>query len=229
MIIGNGLLANAFMDGFKDRSDIIIFASGVSNSQELDATAFLREKNLLEKVLVGDKKLVYFSTCSLLDSELSRSVYVMHKRFMEMLVEKVPNYTIFRLPQIVGNTPNTNTLTNFFHSCIMNGEHFNIWQHARRSIIDVADVVRIVDFFFDGGPLPPDKLTTNIASPISLEAVDLVKIFERVLEKKAVYSVLDRGSYYPVDTDLLTRIAKNVGINFDDTYSERVIRKYYGQ
>ncbi|MEJ2498930.1 MAG: hypothetical protein P8Y46_06430 [Sulfurovaceae bacterium] len=50
MIIGNGMLAHEFSD-YKDDNDIIIFASGVSNSGETRESEFEREKELLTKTI----------------------------------------------------------------------------------------------------------------------------------------------------------------------------------
>ena len=61
MVIGNGLIASAF-ERYKNNDDIIIFASGVSNSQETSELAFNREINLMKRYLNLDKKLIYFST-----------------------------------------------------------------------------------------------------------------------------------------------------------------------
>ena len=61
MIIGNGLLANAFKCLPQQENSVIIFASGVSNSKEFSKAAFDREKNLLLKSIKDDAMLVYFS------------------------------------------------------------------------------------------------------------------------------------------------------------------------
>ena len=53
MIIGNGLIANAFLDC--DNPDVVFFASGVSNSLEKDNANFLREQTLLEKIIAEIK------------------------------------------------------------------------------------------------------------------------------------------------------------------------------
>ncbi len=43
------------------------------------------------------------------------------------------------------------------------------------------------------------------------------------------YSVLDAGGSYFIDTEKARKTAQSIGINFDDSYVERVIRKYYGK
>ena len=47
MIIGNGLIAQACAQHFGDDPNVIVFASGVSNSRENSSDAFLRERQML--------------------------------------------------------------------------------------------------------------------------------------------------------------------------------------
>ena len=65
-IIGNGLIAKAFQD-FNFTKNCVIFASGVSDSADENNFNFAREFNLLENTVKNfkNKRLVYFSTCSL--------------------------------------------------------------------------------------------------------------------------------------------------------------------
>lgn len=227
MIVGNGLIATAFAEDFAERSDIVIFASGVSNSQEKHDAAFTRERNLLEGVLRKDRKIVYFSTCSLYDPELQSAPYVRHKRDMEALVKQSPRYAIFRLPQVVGKTLNPRTLTNFIFAKIIAEEHFDVWRHAQRNLIDVSDVALIAKFLLRDERY--ERLIDNIACPVSLSIMDLIEIFEVVLGKKANYTVVEAGGAYEIDSRLAADVGRQVSINFDDAYVERLVRKYYGQ
>ena len=226
MVVGGGLLASAFADVFARRSDIVIFASGVSNSQERDAAAFKRERNLLETVQSENRKIVYFSTCSLFDPELEHAPYVVHKREMEALVRQASRYAIFRLPQIVGKTPNAKTLTNFIHTKILLGERFDVWRHAKRNLIDVSDVALIAKFLLNNEHF--ENQTANIACPTSTSIVELIKTLELILGQHAHYCLVDAGGSYEIDTELAARVAMQVGIRFDESYAERVMRKYYG-
>ena len=49
MIIGNGLIASLFNE--YDKENVVFFASGVSNSSETRREEFLREENLIQKIL----------------------------------------------------------------------------------------------------------------------------------------------------------------------------------
>ena len=50
MIIGNGLLASSF-NKIELENNILIFASGVSNSKEQDHSKYEKELNLLKDIL----------------------------------------------------------------------------------------------------------------------------------------------------------------------------------
>jgi nucleoside-diphosphate-sugar epimerase len=227
MVIGQGLLAAAFSAEFSQTSDVIIFASGVSNSQEIDPLAFKREKLLLQEAKTQPGMLVYFSSCSLYDKSLQKSPYVIHKQKMEALVNEAPHRIIFRLPQVVGKTSNPKTLTNFLYNKIMTGEHFNIWRYAKRNLVDVEDLALIAGFIINDSRLK--NQTLNIAAPTAITLLNLVKIFESVLRKKAVFSLIDEGGEYDIEPEPAASIANSLGINFEDNYIEKVIKKYYGQ
>lgn len=226
MIIGNGLVATAFKPYFAEDPEILAFASGVSNSRENREQEFLREKKLLVENLNQGKFLLYFSTCSINDPELHHTPYVAHKQEMEALVRTQNRFAIFRLPQVVGHTPNSHTLTNYLYHQIVSGNAFQVWRHAKRNLIDVDDVASIVAHLVRNAQA--DGLSVNIASPFSIAIPELVSIFESVLNKKANYSLVDAGGSYLIDVDLVTRTAGQCGVGFGENYIENLIRKYYG-
>lgn len=227
MIIGNGLIASAFKSYFVDDPNVIVFASGVSNSQENRETEFLREKQILMECMSCKKFIAYFSTCSVNDPELLDAPYVVHKKEMETLVRSAKDYAIFRLPQVVGKTPNPNTLTNYLCRQIMSGSNFKVWRHATRNLIDVDDVASIVSYLVRASLA--SGITTNIASPFTISIPQLVSVFELVLDKKASCTLIDAGGAYTVDSALATEAANHCGVDFDEAYIEKLIRKYYGE
>src|SRR5690606_20766753 len=104
MIIGRGLIASIFTH--YDQDDLMIFASGVSNSLEVSAAEFEREKSLLINTLntYSDKKIIYFSTCSICDPSKKESPYVLHKLAMEQLIEEhAESYIVLRIGNVVGH------------------------------------------------------------------------------------------------------------------------------
>lgn len=226
MIIGNGLIAKAFSPYFGNDSNIVVFASGVSNSRETSEAAFHREWELLVDALSKKKFIVYFGTCSVNDLELANTPYVIHKKEMEGLVSASESYVIFRLPQVVGNTPNTHTLTNYIYEQIMSGSPFQIWRNAKRNFIDIDHVALIVSHLVKTTQV--NRITTSVACPFSTSIHQLVSMFELVLGKIGNYTFVEAGSAYSIDTSVTTKVASQVGIDFDEYYLENLIRKYYG-
>ncbi|MGV6987523.1 NAD-dependent epimerase/dehydratase family protein [Testudinibacter sp. P80/BLE/0925] len=147
MIIGRGMLAKAF-NSYVSTEDVIIFASGVSNSNEENSSSFTRERELLRHTIRNNPAslIVYFSTCSIYDSTLQNSKYVLHKLLMELILQdECDRYLIFRLPQVAGRTKSP-TIINFIYNKINNGEEFSVFSKSKRNIIDVDDVFKIVDY-----------------------------------------------------------------------------------
>jgi nucleoside-diphosphate-sugar epimerase len=139
MVVGNGLVANAFKD-IDDK--YIIFASGVSNSSNIDNNLFDRERQLIMQYQSTDKTLIYFSS---IFSITSNSPYFEHKRNMEnLIIENFKSYYIFRMPQIIGYGGNPNNIINLFVNKILDNDIITIWKNSKRSIIDIKDVVDIV-------------------------------------------------------------------------------------
>lgn len=225
MIIGNGLLAQAFLSDFDDDADHIIFASGVSNSQEERPQAFARERELLLSALAKNKKLIYFSTCSVHDPALSLSFYVRHKMEMEELTLNSKKNTVFRLPQVVGKTQNPHTLTNYLYRQISTRSSFKIWLDARRYLIDIADVASIATYLLKNDQT--GGLITNISCPHSVSILDLVGIFENLLEIPAIYDTVNAGASYEIDTLMANETAIKIGTNFNQDYVRKTIYQYY--
>ena len=228
MIVGSGLIAGAFEREFAGGTGTLVFASGVSNSHEVDPQAFAREERLLRETTArGSMHVVYFSTCSILDTERQQSPYVRHKVAMEDVVRELPAHSIFRLPQVAGRTSNPNTLLNFLRTRIASGDRFVVWKNAWRNIIDIDDVAAIAGHIVRGPG--PHRRTMNIASPDGVRVIDLVRMFERLLGVTANYEEIDRGDFYPIDTAEAVRAASELGIQFGPDYAERVLGKYYGR
>jgi nucleoside-diphosphate-sugar epimerase len=227
MIVGSGLMAKAFEREFSQDRRIVIFASGVSNSNETDSAAFAREEMLLNRILSEQAgHVVYFSTCSVLDPERRRAPYVDHKLNMERIVARTERGSIFRLPQIGGVTSNPHTLLNFLHSRISSGTPFAVWKNAWRNVLDVDDAAAIGTHLIRQAVRPVGP--TNIANPRAVQVIDLVGMFERVLGVRARFEEIDRGDHYDIDVVHAMESARELGIEFGVHYIESVIEKYYG-
>lgn len=230
MIIGSGLLAKAFGDRFAAHASVCIFASGVSNSQCSDPAEFERERRLLQDTLVRlspDVLFVYFGTCSVADPDVAGSPYVSHKLNMESLTADRPRYLICRLPQVAGRTGNPYTLLNYLAACISEGRKFTLWSGASRNIIDVDDVAALVDEMIQRGGVKNRIL--NIASPTNHAMAEIVATMESVLQRKAIFERIERGSTYHIDVREIMPLCNAAGVDFSENYLERVIRKCYGR
>jgi len=226
MIIGKGLLARAFEPRFGKDSDVIVFASGVSNSLETRSQEFAREETLLRQLLDGEvKRFIYFGSCGVTSSESEFTPYMRHKRAMESLVLAAPHGLVLRLPQVVGRTDNPHTLTNFLRNRIVSGAHFTVWTHAERNLIDIDDVVRVGSWL--ATELPVEATTVSIAATCSLLMPRIVGIFERVLDRVANCSYVEKGTPMIIDTHMVESLITRLGIDLGEGYIERIIDKYY--
>lgn len=226
MIIGYGMLARAFARYMSDQRHLI-FASGVSDSAETREAAFLREENLLRQTLLqhADKKLIYFSTCSIYDSSLHNSVYVQHKSYMEHLVRTCrQDFIIFRLPQVVGVTQSP-TIVNFLYQKIRYRQPFELWAGSKRNLIDVDDVRKTIDYILHNQLF--NRQIVNLAAPHASSIFEIVAILERLTRQQAIYTLLPQGAFYHIDLSQVKEIYEKLGIEFDADYVSRTIGKYY--
>ena len=201
MIIGNGILANAIR--FYDREDVIFFASGVSNSLEKNPAEFEREISLLKSVMNQhpDKKLIYFSTCSIYDASKTASPYVMHKLTIEKIIEEQhSNFIIFMVGNAVGRGGNPNTLINFLKSSILSENKLTIHNNARRILIGTDDIASFVGKYINDF----NHEIINLAYPYQYSLPEILSALEDHLGKKANYESVDEGSFYNIEFNNLT-------------------------
>ena len=224
MVIGNGLIASAF-ERYKNNDDIIIFASGVSNSQETSELAFNREINLMKRYLNLDKKLIYFSTCSIFDESLD-SDYIKHKLNMEHLIENNnKNYIIFRLPNIIGRTTNNNTFFNNIKNKIINDEIITIYLKSIRYLIDIGDVSAILPLIINYKKVR--NQTINVCFDNKMYIIEIIEIMEEILSKKANKILIDKGHNYYVDNSEFNKFLSYVDLSMEDkNYNKKILKKY---
>ncbi len=221
MLVGNGMIARAFTRYKRDK-DILIFASGVSNSKETLQSAIEREKKLLcdniEKY--QDLIFVYFSTCSIEDKTLEDSLYVKHKIQMEKIVQnRCKKYYIFRLPQVVGISKSP-TLINFLVKNIIKENDFVVYKNATRNLIAIEDVYYISKKIIENKHY--ENEIVNIATPFNISVLDIVKIIEKILNKKANYTINNLGEAQEID---ITKIL-NLNLDFKSNYTNNLLNKY---
>lgn len=225
MVIGRGMIATKF-SCYKDEN-ILFFASGVSNSNEIDEEAFHKEETLLRNTLQErrTKTFIYFSSCDVENPQLNSKAYYQHKLKMENIVSSSRgNFYIFRLPQVVGHGGNKNTLINFLLEKIRSKTSFEIYLGTKKNIIDLDDVYNIIAYIIK------DKQSLNsicnIINTKYISVLDLVKIIEDNLGLQAHYAFKDMNTSYYYRTSFMEAISKELNILFDDNYHQRLISKY---
>jgi nucleoside-diphosphate-sugar epimerase len=228
MVIGTGLMANAFLAEFGKRDDVVVFASGVAHSKVLAKEQFDRERNLLFHTLKTnrEKNIIYFSTCSVYDASEALAPYVSHKIAMEELIkENFARFMIFRLSNLVGFTTNFHTVFNFFVRHILQDLPFVLWKNAYRNLIDVQDVVALVKHFATEGDYI--NQTINVAHPVSYKATEIVARIEHFFKRKANYTAVDKGSFFTIDTTLVEQVTSKIGLDFSEGYIDKLLHRYY--
>ncbi len=223
MIVGKGLIANQFLDS--DLSDVVFFASGVSNSSEIDEKQFLREEVLILDTLKShsNKAFIYFSTCSIYDSSKYNSPYVLHKLHMEEIIkENAEKFLILRVSNAVGKGGNPNLLMNYLARNIKENNDLIIHENATRNLIDVEDVKNITLKYIDANDW--NKIV-NVAYAENYFIPEIVSSFEAILNTKTNKIIVDKGEHYSIDIHELDYKFATLD---KQNYLNLMIKKYYG-
>ena len=228
MVVGRGMIARRFSE-YADRDDLVIFASGVSNSKETQPEPYARERRLIEKTLsqMPDSLFVYFSTASVNDPTEQGAAYVAHKLIIEQLIRmQARSYLIVRASNVVGGPGNPHTILNFFIDRIRRQEPFSIWQHAVRNIIDLDDLYEFVTgFIADSASW---NQTVLVANPYSVSPLLLVQAIEQHIGQRATYELLDKGSPFTLPPDAIRKLLPVVSDAWlPEPYIARLLQKYY--
>lgn len=222
MIIGKGLIASQFSE-FND-DNVIIFASGVSNSSETDLNQFIREEKLVKDTLANSqgKLFIYFSTCSIYDSSKYNSPYVLHKLHMEDLIKNSGiEFLIFRVSNAVGNGGNPNLLLNYLHRSISNNDKISIHQFATRNLIDVKDVKNITLKYINS---TIRNQIVNIAYKENFTIFEIVNEFINIFNSSSVIDVQKLGEHYSID---ISQLNYEFEITDKKDYLINMINHYY--
>lgn len=226
-VIGSGAIAARFAD-YNFQQSVCIFAGNIHCSTISDRALTDAEEELLKNALEQsrDKKVVYFSSCSILAPDAANTLYVQHKLRMEELVRSnASNYLIARLPRIVGFDEEPTSLLNYLVHSISAGEQFELWNNAIVNIIDMDDVHDIFSRAIQQAEF--NNTTINVASSFDVAMPELVNIIETVLHNEAKCIECCQGSAYPIDVEPIRQIVDELGISFDRRYLERIFTKYF--
>lgn len=225
MIIGNGLIATLFLE--HDCSDVIFFASGVSNSLSTDREAFLREEDTAKTVIAKypDKLFVYFSTASVYDASKKDSLYVCHKLNMERLVQvHCRHYLILRVSNAIGKSNNPHLLLNYLATAIREQKMIEVQANATRNFIDVEDVKNLTLSLLASGVC---NTTVNIAYLQSFPVIEIVREIEKILDLNAKINRVDKGDSYDISlSDSVKDYFIQRKLNNAQRYLTLVLSKY---
>jgi len=194
MIVGNGLIASAFKESDFHSLHHVIFASGVSNSNETDPKPYLREMELIERYLDKSTTFVYFSTTSVFDPTRQESIYIRHKLSVEKFLKKnAASYLIVRLPIMIGYSSNPHTLINFLVNAITNQIPFKVQANACRNLLDIDDLFELMKPFLIQ---EHHRLEVNILGSRIIAVPDLVHIIENIVQLKGNYTLENTGACF---------------------------------
>lgn len=222
MVIGNGLIASAFMKDYRKDDRFVIFASGVSNSSETDDYIFEKEEVVLRETIDdnSDKHLVYFTSFHYANIKK----YVKHKIHMEVIIRNAGiNYTILKLPQVIGMGGNINNLFNYLIFNIRNDNVVNVYNNTFRSLIDVEDIKRIVDIAVD---LPVKYIIFPYIEKLLVR--DIITLIAKALNVDPKISFVESEVFdFPQRNVVADYILQKLNL-IQEGYTKRIINKYLG-
>jgi dolichol-phosphate mannosyltransferase len=227
MVIGSGVIANRFID-YALQSQYLIFAGSVNDSAVNDVSIIQAEEAAIGTALAANRDItfVYFSSCSILDPDVSQSPYVQHKVRMEKLVrDSASNFLIFRLPQILALSDTASSLVNYLVDAISNQKPFELWQNAYKNLIDIDDVHEIIEEVLRK-KIALNK-TINVASTHQTAVLQIVNYIESFLGCTANYTLQNKGSGYEIDVSDIKPILSVLNIDFGEDYIKTGLGKYF--
>lgn len=223
MIIGKGLIAEAFKKEEGLYKNYIIFASGVSNSSENNLDNFKREKDLVIKTIQENPNLTFVYFSSVLVGVIDNGYYN-HKFDIENTIkEEAKNYIIFRIPQVVGKTGNKNNLINFITDLVRNNQSVICYRNVYRSLLDIDDLTNIVSYCCD-----VNNKTIFISG---IQKVPVWYIADEIgfnLKKDAIIDYVDspfENNWHEENSDIVKQAIKAFDIKAN-RYTDNLIKKY---
>jgi nucleoside-diphosphate-sugar epimerase len=226
MILGRGLLAQAFIKADDKFSDTLVIAAGVSNSISCTNADFEREEVFLLNQLAFAKdrglKTLYFGTTSIYDPLKMHSAYVQHKIRMEQLQASSSSAYILRLPNIVGRSENPNTLVNYLVNAIENGLEYQAFVRQLRYLIDVEWVPMVARELLDKR-LQIENMTLNDGINVG----SLIAMIERILNKKSHHiNMKDENDFKIPVSDQFISVIEGLGLPWKRNFEFDLLKKY---
>ena len=219
MIVGNGLIASAFIRNDFHSPDHVIFASGVSNSTETNPECYQREISLIRDYIDKSTTFVYFSTTSIFDPTRQDSYYINHKKQVEDLIRaEAESYLIVRLSIMIGHSTNPHTLINYLVNAINERRHIELHSKACRHLLDIDDLLpELTSYLEEENP----RKSVNILGSQKIKIPELIGKIEAILNKKGNYTWADTGACYAIpDNEGECKLIP------DPAYIEKILHKY---
>jgi nucleoside-diphosphate-sugar epimerase len=236
-IVGSGFLARNLQPIADRHPDTVVLAAGVSWASGTSETDFAREAALLDQVAercrATGRRLVFFSTAATgmygaVDGAAREDIaitpctpYGAHKYMLEQrLLASGADYLILRLGHLVGPGQPTHQLLPTLLRQVLEGA-VRIHRGATRDLIDVADVVRIIDWLLERGVRGE---TVNVASGEAVAVDDIVDRLQARVGTPVVRNYTDAGSSHVISIEKLRRLVPEVALlGFAPTYYRRVL------
>lgn len=228
-IVGSGFIAKSFAkkNFFFKKKNCILYAAGVSNSLNKDLSLFNKDFKKLKSYrnLSNSFKVIYISSCSVLDKSRNQSVYLKKKIQNENYIKKnFKNYLIVRLPEIIGKNKNKNTLVNFFYNKIKKNEKIILFKNAKRNFIFINDIINILCEIIE------QKISNeviNIASSRMTKVEEIIIIFEKILKKKGKILIKKKiNKDFHISTKKVKNLKSYKNIQFNNNYLVSKLKTY---
>jgi len=222
MVVGNGSIAKLFIDEFNSNSDIIIFASGVSDSNEKREEEFEREKKLLVSTISDypNSKVIYFS--SIFSNHVNNDYYSHKKNIEKFITENVLNYLIIRLPQVISQNGNVNNLVNFFVTSVKKNAQVEVQKNTKRALVDVEDVKTLTCELIK----KHNKKILNFSCVEQIGVYEIYKIICEILDIKPNFKFVSPKFITPsIQNDM--EINELISQRIDkENYTYKILKKY---
>jgi nucleoside-diphosphate-sugar epimerase len=221
-IIGDGLLAKQFIKHSYEFPEVLIFASGVSDSAETRRTEFQREFQLLQEATKSSHYIVYFSTISCLDKSKISSDYIRHKLKIESYIrENYERFLVLRLPNVIGPAGNPNNLINYFKDRIREGDAITVEKASSRYFLDVAIIPLICMSLLEKSLVG----MYHVCPDRKYKVLEVVDILAELIGVEPDITVVEKGNSYVVSSDISNLIETNLNVKLNRPLGE-IIKRY---
>lgn len=225
MISGRGLIAKEFQKQSPEYSwgEFHIFASGVSNSSSPDLSSLKKERGEIENLLLAGKKLVYFSTMSILGKKSRETLYCRHKIEIERQVLSHLGRVV-RLPLVAGKVGSNPTLLNHFTRLLDANSEVTIHKDAVRNLVDVEHLPALVAKWIEEDP---EGSVLPVSSPFDITSFEIAKILRGLRNSESTLVLTEGGEGYPNFFNSVSDLYRNIGMIFDSSYNRQLLGKYF--